>query len=391
MIPFKSILFFVLCLMCTNTFSQDYNQIVRLLSYEYSADYIQQALTHLNSEHLGIQLIDKAREKTKLYEVVKSYSVNSRLKKLNEDFDRDYPNPENRDDCRRMRSLSKELKGQRVWIAADKALAEACQRMGGNCSESIRKYNAAVNEYRSKGYKHNEYQKTCNRYGDRYNRRLREVRNEQNEIRNKGRKILSDWRTSVSHFDEFKEKLKNQLKLADYYEDRKDYENAIYWYKKQHGENSVKTQFYAGTLYYRLKDYTKAIDWFERAAMQNNINAQLNAALLYEEKKDYTKAFHWYKKAAEQNNSSAQYNLGYAYSRGLGTNKDYTKAFHWYQKAAEQNNSDAQYKLGTMYYNGDGTEKNNKEAAYWFSKSSKNGNNKGKERLEDLDLWKYLK
>ena len=44
-----------------------------------------------------------------------------------------------------------------------------------------------------------------------------------------------------------------------------------------------------------------------------------------------------------------------------------------------------------MYYNGDGTEKNNKEAAYWFSKSSKNGNNKGKERLEDLDLWKYLK
>lgn len=52
-------------------------------------------------------------------------------------------------------------------------------------------------------------------------------------------------------------------------------------------------------------------------------------------RKDYAEAVKWYRKAAEQKYGAAQHNLGGMYSYGLGVRQDYVEAVKWYRKAAE--------------------------------------------------------
>ncbi|MGN6890600.1 tetratricopeptide repeat protein, partial [Neisseria sp. P0014.S004] len=48
-------------------------------------------------------------------------------------------------------------------------------------------------------------------------------------------------------------------------------------------------------------------------------------------RKDYAQAVQWYRKAAEQGNAKAQYNLGVMYEKGQGVRKDYVEAVRWYR------------------------------------------------------------
>ena len=65
-------------------------------------------------------------------------------------------------------------------------------------------------------------------------------------------------------------------------------------------------------------------------------------------RKDYAEAVKWYRKAAEQGNAEAQYNLGECYEYGHGVRKDYAEAERWYRLAAEHGNTDAMNKLGEI-------------------------------------------
>ena len=74
-------------------------------------------------------------------------------------------------------------------------------------------------------------------------------------------------------------------------------------------------------------------------------------------KKDYGEAVKWYRKAAEQNFAPAQFNLGYCYANGQGVKKNLEEAVEWYRQAAEQNYTPAQSNLGcatTMAGRGEG-------------------------------------
>jgi TPR repeat protein len=51
-------------------------------------------------------------------------------------------------------------------------------------------------------------------------------------------------------------------------------------------------------------------------------------------RKDYKEAVKWYRKAAEQGNAAGQYNLGLMYRIGRGVPKDYVAAYAWYRLAA---------------------------------------------------------
>ena len=53
-------------------------------------------------------------------------------------------------------------------------------------------------------------------------------------------------------------------------------------------------------------------------------------------KKDYVEAVKWYRKAADQNEAKAQSILGACYYNGEGVEKDYAEAVKWYRKAADQ-------------------------------------------------------
>jgi len=53
-------------------------------------------------------------------------------------------------------------------------------------------------------------------------------------------------------------------------------------------------------------------------------------------KKDYAQAIRWYRLAAEQGDANAQYNIGKMYEHGLGIKRDYSEAIRWYRLAIQQ-------------------------------------------------------
>ena len=73
-----------------------------------------------------------------------------------------------------------------------------------------------------------------------------------------------------------------------------------------------------------------------KRARCGDIIATLKVARRYEEERDDEEAMKWYRKAAEQGNAEAQYRLGRFYERGWGVVKDEAEAMKWYRKAAEQ-------------------------------------------------------
>ena len=53
-------------------------------------------------------------------------------------------------------------------------------------------------------------------------------------------------------------------------------------------------------------------------------------------KKDYEQAVYWFRKAAEQGYAKGQYCLGECYLNGKGVKEDSQQAEQWFRKAAEQ-------------------------------------------------------
>lgn len=83
-------------------------------------------------------------------------------------------------------------------------------------------------------------------------------------------------------------------------------------------------------------------------------------------RKDYAEAVWWYRKAAERGHALAQNNLGFAYAQGDGVRKDDEEAVRWYRKGAAQGSAPAQNGLGYMYAMGRGVKKDYMEAGKWF-------------------------
>ena len=101
-------------------------------------------------------------------------------------------------------------------------------------------------------------------------------------------------------------------------------------------------------------------------------------------KKDYVEAVRWFRKAAEQGHTRAQYMLGTCYFRGEGVTRDFTEAVKWYRKAAEKGNAEAQWGLGMCYEGGYGVTKDYAEAEKWYRKAARQGHDGAKFDLENL-------
>ncbi len=155
--------------------------------------------------------------------------------------------------------------------------------------------------------------------------------------------------------------------------------------------NSARYQFQLGRAYDVKKDYSNAVKWYKKAVEQSYAAAQSNLGSKYREgkgvEKSYETAIKWYTKAAEQGNSQAQFNLGLMYDNGQGVKKSYKNAVKWYTKSAEQGKADAQINLGYMYENGQGVKKSYKKAVELFTKSAKQGNVYAQVNL----AWMYVK
>ncbi len=152
-----------------------------------------------------------------------------------------------------------------------------------------------------------------------------------------------------------------------------DYAGALKRYRisERQKNGNVEVQFYYGS--YNIKqDYAEALKWFRKAAGQGCDNAQNNLGILYANgygvEQDYAEALKWFRKAVEQGNGKAKSNLGDLYRYGHGVEQDYAEALKWYRKAAGQGVAAAWKNLGNMYCRGEGVEKNFVTSAEWYRK-----------------------
>ncbi len=111
---------------------------------------------------------------------------------------------------------------------------------------------------------------------------------------------------------------------------------------------------------------------------------QFNKGYKYAKRKNYSQAVKWYRKAADQGHAGAQNNLGLCYEGGIGVEQDLEKAVEWYTKAAEQGEKYAQCNLGLCYENGEGVEQDCMKAAKWYIMSAEQGHKRAKKALERL-------
>jgi V8-like Glu-specific endopeptidase len=90
-------------------------------------------------------------------------------------------------------------------------------------------------------------------------------------------------------------------------------------------------------------------------------------------RRDFTEAVKWYRKAAEQGLEIAQHYLGIAYINGEGIVPDDAEAARWFKRAAEQGFSRAQLMLGRMYLDGKGVPKDLVQGYAWVVLAGQRG------------------
>lgn len=229
-----------------------------------------------------------------------------------------------------------------------------------------------------------------------------------------------------------KDKADEQLKLAKYHLDKKEFElafkyyeqaallgsymgqyevavsykmgrgvaqnpaKAIEWLQKPASQGFILAEILLGECYYRgygvAQDYEKAVKLFQKAAEQGVAAAQYMLAQCYYSghgvPKDFGKEVEWLQKAVEQKYPYpfAQLQLGICYYFGRGVIKNHAKAFELFCKAAEKGIPHAQFMLGTCYEFGQGVNKDVKKAEYWYQKASEQNHSKAREALDRINF-----
>ena len=103
--------------------------------------------------------------------------------------------------------------------------------------------------------------------------------------------------------------------------------------------------------------------------------------------RDYQKAVYWFKKSAMQGNPLAQSNVGYMYKEGQGVSQDYSEAAKCYHQAAGRGNALAQLVLGSLYEKGLGVPQDEVQSLMWFTLAASQGNANAKAARDRVTVW----
>jgi len=150
--------------------------------------------------------------------------------------------------------------------------------------------------------------------------------------------------------------------LACYYEAKKNYEEASYYYRQaiEAGDEGA---------------YEYWLELMEIYAENDDVSAMCDYAdHLYNVELDYDKAIEWYKKAVEKGSEQAKYCLGFCYREGCGVEQSLEKAFELYKEAAEQGYGEALLDLGVWYRNGIFVEENDAAGFEYYKKAAEKKN-----------------
>ena len=104
---------------------------------------------------------------------------------------------------------------------------------------------------------------------------------------------------------------------------------------------------------------------------------QLAKGNYYANKNDFANAMYWYNIAAVNDNSEACFNIAWLYDEGLGVEQNYETALQWYLKVPQCKYPDKKYvapaynNIGVMYQKGNGVEKDMQKAMEFFQMALK--------------------
>jgi len=184
-----------------------------------------------------------------------------------------------------------------------------------------------------------------------------------------------------------------QFKLGVMYEAgqgvKKDYTEAIKWYRRAAAQGDADAQFNLGLMYDLgrglKRNHSEAVKLYRKAEEQGHAYAKvlLNLGVMsamelqclsqYKAHK-YQQALITCKKAAPHGKGLAQYILGTMYTRGEGVKKDDAVSFRWYRMAADYGIPDAEYEIFIRLSDGTGVKMNAAEASRWEQKAAEHGN-----------------
>ncbi len=160
-----------------------------------------------------------------------------------------------------------------------------------------------------------------------------------------------------------------------------DYERAVDWYRLAATQSNMYAQYNLASMYHKgqgvRKDLQVALKWYLRSAEHGYAQAQENAALLIKASKDGVEynanaCAKWFGKAAAQGLPVSQYHYGQCLENGRGVKRDYAQAVDWYLKAAEGGVTDAMRRLGYMFKKGRGVSADLAMSQKWYNLAEKN-------------------
>jgi hypothetical protein len=199
--------------------------------------------------------------------------------------------------------------------------------------------------------------------------------------------------------------------LGVFYEQRRQWDEAIKWYKhsakagdmkslynigniyryKDEGANALKVYKKVGDMgfdeghravwiyYTEAKEYDKAKKYLINCMAQGNgVCARYLGRIYDDDLQEYETAKQWYIKGYEMGDSESAFNLGFLYSKILNDND---KAIEWYERASEMRNIKAMNNLGFLY---EDIFNDIDEAIKWYKKAASHGHKKAKHKLQEL-------
>ena len=174
------------------------------------------------------------------------------------------------------------------------------------------------------------------------------------------------------------------MMLADFYEEKKDYNKTITYYEKS-CEGDADGCSYLGDIYYNgkivKKDYAKAAALYDKACSGGDPYACRSIGYMYDKGEgvsvNHEKAVKLYIKACDGKDAWGCTSLGYSYYKGEGIKKDYTKALKSYKLACDtyftdDDSANACNQIGQIYRNGYGVAEDNSMAVKYYAKSCSN-------------------
>lgn len=148
--------------------------------------------------------------------------------------------------------------------------------------------------------------------------------------------------------------LESQCKLAEYYGQIHDKENAVLWYERAAEQGDAVNQFIFAT-----KLHTSGLlDAYKKKLYPGIRSSRYDPSLI----------LLWLKRATEQGYLPAMDYLGQFYSDSIN-GSNYAEAVYWYQRASDAGFERSIITLGTMYLEGNGIPRNVERAKALLQKS----------------------